>query len=89
MKKVISSKNLPNRSPIMATVVYATALSYWNAPEWLWGALGILMAIIWIAWILGFAATESVDIFSTESPNAESNSKFSERLAEALAKGEK
>ena len=88
-KKVISNKNLPVRSPIMATVVYATALSYWDAPEWLWGALGILMFIIWVGWIIGITLQENIEIFDNDK-TVKSKSKFQERLEEAMAKkGEK
>ena len=86
-KKVISRKNLPTISPIMGTVVYATALHYWNAPEWLWGSLGLIMIIIWIGWAVNLYNQESIDIM--EEPKSV-KSKFKERLEEALAKkGEK
>lgn len=64
-KKVISKKNLPTRSPILATVVYVLAMDYWNAPQWLWGAVGLLLIFIWIAWIVSFFNQDEIDVMST------------------------
>ena len=88
-KKVISNKNLPSRSPIMATVVYATALHYWGAPEWLWGATGFIMLMVWMGWIINICIQDSIDIMEKDQ-NVIIKSSFRERLEEALEKkGEK
>lgn len=64
-KKVISKKNLPTRSPILTTVVYVLAMDYWNAPQWLWGAVGLFLIFIWIAWIVSFFNQDEIDVMST------------------------
>lgn len=93
-KKVISKKNLPTRSPILATVVYVLAMDYWNAPQWLWGAVGLLLVFIWIAWIVSFFNQDEIDIMSKWNDNSDngttpkSKSKFQEKLEEAM-KGNK
>jgi len=93
-KKVISKKNLPTRSPIMATVVYVLAMDYWNAPQWLWGAVGLLLVFIWIAWIVLFFNQDEIDVMSKWNTRADKGkepskkSKFQEKIEEAM-KGKK
>lgn len=82
-KKVISSKNLPTKIPVLSTVVYATALDYWNAPQWLWGAVGLLMALAWIGSIIAKVREEEEDIFET-TPKTVAKSKFKDKLKEAM-----
>ena len=89
-KKVISKKNLPTRSPILATVVYVLAMDYWNAPQWLWGAVGLLLVFIWIAWIVSFFNQDEIDVMSKWNSKADNEathknkSKFQEKLEEAM-----
>lgn len=68
--KRIDRKNLPVRHPIQTTIVYATALSYWNAPQWLWGVIGLCIFIIWINFIrLLVDGTNEIDIFEDKKEN--------------------
>lgn len=62
-QKVIRWSNLPVRSPIPATVIYITALDYWNAPQWTWGIFGLILFVMWGNWVLSFFSQESVNIF--------------------------
>lgn len=62
-RKVISSKNLPTTIPISWTLVFAFALDKWNAPQWLWGAIGLLVLFAWIGTITTKIKEEEVDIF--------------------------
>ena len=48
--KVIDPKQLPMRSPLVATLVFWLALDHWNAPGWAYGAVGVVMAVAWILW---------------------------------------
>jgi hypothetical protein len=84
IKKVINSKNLPSRMPLLGTIVYATALDYWNAPQWAWGAVGLLIVVAWIGWIVAKVREEEQDdIFETPQKVA-TKSKFKEKLKEAM-----
>lgn len=65
-KKVIDAKNLPGKLPIWSTLTTALALDHWNAPEWLWGALGLFFLIGWIAVIASKSREEQVDMFEKE-----------------------
>lgn len=37
--------------PIWKTLVIATALQAFHAPEWVWGACGVFVLLIWGYWI--------------------------------------
>src|SRR5690606_39741913 len=86
-KKVISRSNLPARSPILSTIVFALAMDYWNAPQWLWGAIGLFMLVIWIAWIMTFFIHDEIDVISKYQSNEypiKKKYKFHERLNEVM-----
>lgn len=61
--KVISYKNFQIKMPLWNTLVCGTMLSYWQAPQWLWGVMGCLFSVMWIAWAIKLVNTEQVDIF--------------------------
>lgn len=87
-KKVINNKNLPIKFPVLATVVYATALDYWGAPQWVWGAVGLLTVIAWVgAIIVKVKEEEQEDIFKTP-PKTATKSKFEEKLKQAMDAGD-
>ena len=64
--KKISWKNLPKRSPFLATIVYGMALDHWNAPEWLYGFIGAILIGSWVVFIRSRAQDEVVDIFECD-----------------------
>lgn len=92
VKKVISSKNLPRRAPFLDTIVYVTAMDYWNAPQWLWGAVGLLLLIGWISFIYVKKHEEDVEVmkeWAHQSDNGTTDkkkSKFQERCENAMKK---
>lgn len=72
-RKVIKLSNYPTRLPVYNTIITAMALDYWNAPQWLWGALGILFLIIWIVSFYLIFKEEQVDIFNELSKKSNIN----------------
>lgn len=48
---VIADSALPSRPPTILTVVWYLLMDHTQAPSWLWGALGMVMGLIWISWI--------------------------------------
>jgi len=66
VKKVIKSTSLPTKLPIWSTITTALALDYWNAPQWLWGAMGLLFLIGWISCIICFATEEEIDLLKND-----------------------
>lgn len=61
--KVIKRNNLPKKLPVIGTLVMFLALDYWNAPQWLLGAMGILYLLIWCVIIISIIKEEEVDLF--------------------------
>jgi hypothetical protein len=61
--KVLDKSNLPTKLPIFNTIVILLALDYWNPPEWIMGAIGLLWSLFIIATIARFAIERTVDIF--------------------------
>lgn len=66
MKKVISTKNLRTKSPIISALVIYLCLDKWNAPQWIYGVFGVLFFILFVAWIIDLFNTKEVDIFENE-----------------------
>jgi len=61
-KKVISYKNLPTRFPLQSTILYVMALFYFNAPQWLFGVVGVLLVLMWATWVYSVFEKEKVDV---------------------------
>lgn len=62
-KLEISSNNLPIRSPISFTLLLYLVFDKWNVPEWIYGAVGFLLLLWFIGWIINVVKSRSVDIF--------------------------
>ncbi len=56
MKKrnVLSRSNLPTQFPLLSSIVLWLVMDRLNSPQWLYGALGAIMALIWIGSIYTF-----------------------------------
>ena len=64
MQTLISTNNLPIKY-IPNVVLYFTALSYWNAPIWLWVVFWVMITISFIYDIISPKATVNVEAFET------------------------
>lgn len=60
--KVIDSKQLPMRSPVLAGIVFWLALDHWNAPGWAYGAVGAFWGLCFILWIVKGMVDDEVKI---------------------------
>ncbi|MGC1471515.1 MAG: hypothetical protein WA775_02890 [Psychroserpens sp.] len=65
-QKVIPTKYIPAKFPLTSTLVHVIALSYWNAPSWLWGSWAVLIIIVWIAVIYRITIEERDDSLVNE-----------------------
>ena len=65
-KKVIKANNLPYKLPIWASFTAWLALDHWNAPQWVYGAVGLFFLIVWINSIVGMVTQESIDLVNNE-----------------------
>ena len=85
MKKrnVIKSSNLRARSPILVGLVFYLSLDKWNAPEWLYGALGLLVLIWLITYIKDLADTTEIDLFADDKDINKKKS-FQEKLIKKI-----
>ena len=61
-RKVISTKNMPTILPLWPSLLTVLAMDYWNAPRWLWGAIGTFFVISWVAAIYDVWTAESEEI---------------------------
>ena len=85
MKKrnVIKSSNLRLRSPVMSGLIIYMALDKWNAPEWLWGVLGLLVLMWIITFIIDMFNTTEIDLFADDKDMTGNKKKtFKERIDE-------
>jgi len=49
--------------PITPTLTIFLAMDYWNAPEWMFGAVSFSFAVIWIASIVTIWNENTEDVF--------------------------
>lgn len=61
--KVIKRVNLPANLPLTFTAIVYLLLDKFNATEWIWGASGIILLILWIASIIALFMQDNIDIF--------------------------
>ena len=76
----IDRKNMPNRMPLILTLVSFLSMDHWGAPEWLYGMVGLLLIIFWISFFYSILTSESVDIFSNDEKVNSKNKGFKETL---------
>ena len=62
-RKFVHNKNLPPRIPVTTAVVTWLALDRLNAPEWLYGAFGVILAVFTLVNIILIVKSDYVDIF--------------------------
>jgi len=61
-KKVVSASCVQSQLPIYKTLTVLLALSYWHAPQWVWGVVGTIGVIVWSAHIYVWWYEKPVDI---------------------------
>jgi hypothetical protein len=64
-RRVISYANLPMSVPLSPTLLMALVLDRVVAPGWVWGAVGVLMALVWAIWLHDVLTRVNTDILST------------------------
>ena len=62
-KFFIKAANLPPRLPLMATAFWWMFLDYINAPGWAFGAIGVMLLALWVAFFYEIATKNAKDIF--------------------------
>lgn len=82
-------KNERPKLPVLGTAVVYLLLDKFNSPEWVWGAIGILLLIAWIVAIALIYKMDGIDIFDDEDLKKlepKTSKSFSERLKEMADK---
>ena len=49
---VLPLDHYPTRMPLLDSFVAYMALDLYNAPGWVWGVAGTLLAMLWLGWLL-------------------------------------
>ena len=65
-RKVISGNNIPVRIPVIDAIVLYLLLDKFNAAAWIWGVVGTLWAIMFIATLIATWNEKSIDIFKED-----------------------
>ena len=68
-KKVIKRSNLPTNLPIGGSALWFTVLHYWKAPEWLWGAFGLIFLVMWTVSVWLRLTEDKIDLLNNDSEN--------------------
>lgn len=63
MKRKIVA-NLPMRNPIPGLMLWFIFLDHFQAPGWVWGAVGSCWLILLLVWIHDGLNSERVDVFA-------------------------
>lgn len=40
------------KPPVLSSVTYPTLFHYWGAPQWAYGALGFIIVIVWVLYVV-------------------------------------
>jgi len=61
--KVVSWKNLPTRLPITWTITWYLFFDRIQAPSWAWGAMGVIVVVLWIVSTIAVFQQQMTDVF--------------------------
>ncbi|MDH5183393.1 MAG: hypothetical protein OEX12_05830 [Gammaproteobacteria bacterium] len=62
-KKVINSKNKRVGLPVVGSIVWYLFLDHLDAPEWVWGAMGLLLGLFWVIALIDAFNCEELETF--------------------------
>jgi hypothetical protein len=71
----VANANLPMRPPLLLSIVMWLLLDRLAAPGWVWGAVGLFLALVWFVWVWDAATRRAVDILHTQNRRAEEQCK--------------
>lgn len=61
-RKVIDLSEIPTKPPIIGTLVWWLVLERLDAPGWVLGAMGLVLVVGWVAWMVDVSMRESVKV---------------------------
>lgn len=59
---VIKHSSLPARSPLLLTIVMWLLLDRLQSVQWAWGAVGVILVLIWIGFIIRVFTDSQADL---------------------------
>lgn len=59
--KVLKPKYLPTRAPVSLTMATCLLLDRVKAPGWVWGVVGTLLMVLWVAFFASLGREEMVE----------------------------
>jgi len=66
-KNVLANNSLPTRLPIQFTAIVYLLLDKFQAVEWVWGAAGVFVVLLWIGAIIAMSNEEHIDLLNKKS----------------------
>lgn len=60
----LPSRLMPTKLPLYPSIITWMALDYYHSPDWAYGALGVLFALIWGSAIYSMATEEEIATLS-------------------------
>lgn len=61
-RKALANKNTPRRLQLPFFAIVWLLMDRLQPPGWVWGAVGLLCALLFIAWVWDFFTAEDVEI---------------------------
>lgn len=65
-RKVIHPSNLPMRPPFLFTGLAYILMDYYEAPDWVFGSVGLFLVLLWIIWVIDVINREHIDVLNKE-----------------------
>lgn len=63
-RKVLSRNSLPSYIPVQFTAIVYLLLDKFNAVEWVWGAAGFFVVLLWIGAIYTILTEDQIDLLN-------------------------
>jgi hypothetical protein len=61
-RQVLSRNNIPTGLPVVSTLVWFLTMERFNAPAWLWGTMGTILALGWIGSIYNLVTEKETEL---------------------------
>lgn len=61
-KPVIDERNMPRKAPVNITLILVVAIRAFNAPQWAWGAIGVVIAALWFKYVRDIVLYKERDV---------------------------
>lgn len=63
-RKVLALRSIQSRPPLIFTLLMWVMLDHFDPAGWMWGAVGVLVILLWVAYAATLGKEEVVDPFA-------------------------